>query len=168
MAWSGHWTHPKHHGQTYSFLRVLAHHSLEKPAITKTWAPKCQGFKLLWIRKIGKNILFCLGLVKHSPTLSVWECSTSSWGSRVDRWFNKEPWPMPFKMTKLSFYRRLGKHHIYLNHKQNYICCMGKPTKHLVSNENRHTKPCRQKKVFTTTYFFSPFCLQFCGKRKMQ
>lgn len=33
---------------------------------------------------------------------------------------------MLFKMLRLRFYRLLGKYHIYLNHKQNCICCMGK------------------------------------------
>lgn len=74
---------------------------------------------------------------------------------------------MLFKMIELRFYGLLGKHHIYLNHKQNCICCMGKPTEHLALNESWHPKLCRQKKFFTTTYiFFSLSDYNFVGKEK--
>lgn len=76
---------------------------------------------------------------------------------------------MLFKMIELSFYRLLGKHHIYLYHKQNCICCMGKPTVHLALNENWHSKLCGQKKNLhnhPTFFFLSDY--NFVGKEKMQ
>lgn len=73
---------------------------------------------------------------------------------------------MLFKMTELRFYGLLGKYHIYLNHKQNCICCMGKPTEHLSLNENWHPL-CRQKKILHNhLHFFFLTDYNFVGKEK--
>ncbi len=70
---------------------------------------------------------------------------------------------MLFKMVEFRFYGLLGKHHIYLNHKQNCMCCMGKPAEHLALNEDWHP---RQKKFLTTTYIFFLPDYNFVGKEK--
>lgn len=76
---------------------------------------------------------------------------------------------MLFRMIELRFYGVWEKDHIYLNHKQNCIWSMGKPTEHLALNENWHPKLCRLNKFFTTTYIFYFFFLSdydFVGREK--